>query len=143
MLFEGIGFLMGLLTQDNIYPWYHELNKSSLTPPGSVFSVVWTFLYILLAVIAWILFNQSKPFSQKITWLFSAQMLMNWAWTPLFFGLHWTKFSALWLVGLTCLTLMVLIEARKTHKTIAYLLLPYLVWLVFASYLNAVTALMN
>ncbi len=142
-LFESIGFLMGLLTQANIYPWYEHLNKSSLTPPGIVFSIVWTLLYALLAIIAWLLSSQNKAVSKKITLLFALQMLMNWAWTPLFFVLNWMITSALWLVGLTCLNVPLIIEAKKTHKAIAWLLSPYLIWLIFASYLNVVIALMN
>ena len=143
VLFESIGFLLGLLTQANIYPWYEHLNKSTLTPPGFIFSVVWTLLYVLLAIMAWILSNQNKEPSKKITFLFAAQMLMNWFWTPLFFGLHWIIFSALWLVSLTGLNVILIIEAKKTHQSIAWLLTPYLLWLVFASYLNVVIALMN
>lgn len=143
VVFESIGFLLGLLTQANIYPWYEHLNKSSLTPPGFIFSLVWTLLYALLAVIAWILSNHNKVSSKKVTVLFALQMLMNWAWTPLFFGLHWFMLSAVWLVSLTCLNVILIIEAKKTHKTIAWLLIPYLFWLVFASYLNVVIALMN
>lgn len=143
VLFESIGFSLGLLTNANIYPWYEHLHKSSLTPPGFVFSIVWSLLYGLLAVIAWMLSNDNKEFLKKITELFTLQMLMNWAWTPLFFGLHWLTLSAIWLVGLTCLNFILIIEAKKNHKTIAFLLIPYLLWLVFAAYLNGVIALMN
>ncbi|KTC83808.1 TspO/MBR family protein [Legionella brunensis] len=143
LFFESIGFLLGLLTQANIHPWYEHLNKSSLTPPGFIFSFVWTLLYALLAVIAWILSNHNKVSSKKVTVLFALQMLMNWAWTLLFFGLHWLVPSALWLVILTCLNVILIVEAKKRHKAIAWLLTPYLLWLVFASYLNMVIALMN
>ncbi|KTD82195.1 TspO/MBR family protein [Legionella waltersii] len=143
VLFESIGFVLGLLTQANINPWYESLNKSSLTPPGFVFSVVWTLLYGLLAVIAWILSSLNKSSSHKIIVLFALQMLMNWSWTPLFFGLHWFRSSAVWLVSLTGLTFFLIIEAKKTNTTIAWLLIPYLLWLVFASYLNLYIALMN
>ncbi|MBI2786416.1 MAG: tryptophan-rich sensory protein [Legionella longbeachae] len=143
VLFESIGFLLGLITHANIYPWYEHLNKSSLTPPGFVFFIVWTLLYTLLAVIAWILSNHNTVTSKKVTVLFVLQMLMNWAWTPLFFGLHWLILSSLWLISLSCLNLLLMIECKKTHKTIAWLLIPYLLWLVFASYLNVVIALMN
>jgi tryptophan-rich sensory protein len=143
VLLESIGFLLGLLTQANIYPWYENLNKSSLTPPGFVFSIVWTFLYALLAVIAWILFSHDKESSKKITTLFVLQILMNWAWTTLFFEFHWLRLSAIWLISLTCLNFILIIEAKKTHQTIAWLLTPYLLWLLFASYLNVVIALMN
>lgn len=70
---------MGLLTQANIYPWYEHLNKSSLTPPGFVFSVVWTLLYAILAVIAWTLSNENKAYSKQVKVLFALQTLMNWA----------------------------------------------------------------
>jgi translocator protein len=143
VLFQSMGFLLGLLTQANIYPWYEHLNKSSLTPPGYLFSVVWTLLYIILAVIAWILSGHKDASSRKITVLFALQMVMNWIWTPLFFGLHWIIPSALWLVSLTCLNAFLVFQAKKTNKTIAWLLMPYLLWLVFASYLNIVIALMN
>ncbi len=143
VVFESMGFLLGLLTQANISPWYEHLNKSSLTPPGFIFSVVWSLLYGLLAVIAWMLSNHKEALAKKNTLLFALQMLMNWAWTPLFFGLHWTMLSALWLVSLSCLNLFLVIKLKKTHKTIAWLLMPYLLWLVFASYLNVVIALSN
>ncbi len=143
VLFESIGFLMGLLTQANIYPWYELLNKSDLTPPGFVFSIVWTFLYAILAVIAWKLSTRSQAYSKQVRLLFALQTLMNWAWTPLFFSLHWLMPSALWLISLTCLNVFLIIEMKKTHKTIAWLLSPYLLWLVFASYLNLLIALMN
>lgn len=143
VLFESIGFLLGLLTQANIYPWYEHLNKSALTPPGFVFSIVWTVLYGLLGGIAWILSSHYKKSSKKITVLFIIQMLMNWAWTPLFFGLHWLTLSAIWLIGLACLNFILIIRSNKTHETIAWLLIPYTLWLMFASYLNVVIALIN
>lgn len=143
IFFEGIGFLLGLLTQANMDPWYTHLHKSSLTPPGFVFSVVWTVLYALLAFIAWILSNPHKASSKQVTLLFALQMLMNWAWTPLFFGLHWPILSALWLISLTGLNIILIFEAKKTYPTIAWLLVPYFLWLLFATYLNVIIAIMN
>lgn len=143
VLFESIGFLMGLLTQANINPWYEQLNKSGLTPPGFVFSIVWTVLYAILAVIAWNLSVQDRAYSKKIRLVFALQTLMNWAWTPLFFGLRCLMLSAIWLVSLTCLNIFLLIEVRKKHATIAWLLSPYVLWLMFASYLNVGIALIN
>ncbi len=143
LIFQSIGFLIGLQTQENMYPWYYHLNKSSLTPPDFIFPVAWTVLYGVLAVVAWILSISNKPPSRKIKTLFAVQMMMNWAWTPLFFGLHWVTFSALWLIGLTCLNFILIIEARKTHTIVSWLLSPYVFWLVFASYLNIVILVMN
>lgn len=143
VLFQSIGFLSGLMTQTNIYPWYEQLNKSALTPPGFVFSIVWTILYVLLAMIAWILSDHNELFSRKLKLLFGLQMIMNWLWTPLFFEFHWIRFSAIWLLVLSCLNLYLILETRKIHQIISWLLAPYVLWLFFASYLNGVIALVN
>lgn len=143
VLFQSIGFLMGMLTQANIYPWYEQLNKSALTPPGFVFSIVWTLLYALLALIAWTLSDKNQAHSKQVKLFFALQTLMNWTWTPLFFGMHWLLFSAVWLISLTCLNVILISKVKSTHKSIAWLLSPYLLWLGFASYLNILIALMN
>jgi len=143
VLFQSIGFLMGMLTQANIYPWYEQLNKSALTPPGFVFSIVWTLFYVLLALIAWILWDKNQAPSKQVKLLFALQTLMNWAWSPLFFNMHWLIFSAVWLICLTCLNVFLIIKVKKAHKMIALSLSPYLLWLAFACYLNVVIALMN
>lgn len=143
ILFESIGFFLGQLTQANLEPWYNSLNKSSLTPPGLVFSIVWSLLYGLLAVIAWILSNLNKSIDKKMSSLFSLQMLMNWSWTILFFERHWITFSAIWLVFLTGLNILLFIIALKKHKKIAWLLIPYLLWLAYATYLNGIIAFIN
>lgn len=143
IFFQLVGFLLGQLTQENIPIWYHQLNKSSLTPPGFVFAVVWSFLYALLAVIAWMLFCVYQSVAGKCKLLFALQMLMNWCWTPLFFSFHYLFFSGIWLVVLTCLNGVLLLQFYKTKKLIAYLLLPYFIWLLFASYLNLAVILLN
>lgn len=142
-LFEGIGFLLGLMTQSNIDPWYKTLNHSQLTPPDYIFSVAWTLLYALLAVIAWILSSHSPGAPKSLKMLFGMQMLMNWAWTPLFFQLHWLTFSAIWLVALTLLNVIFISKAKSSQPTLALLLIPYTLWLLFAAYLNVVVAFMN
>ncbi len=143
IIFEIIGFLLGWLTQANIPSWYSELNKSSFTPPGVVFSIVWMILYALLALIAWILSTKKQKTSKLIQYLYALQMLMNWAWTLLFFHFHWLTFSAIWLIVLTCLNFILIRQTKKTQKIVAVLLSPYCLWLIFASYLNVVIALIN
>ncbi|MFO8677336.1 TspO/MBR family protein [Legionella pneumophila serogroup 1] len=92
--FEAIGFFLGMLTQANIPSWYEELNKSGLTPPGPVFSIVWSILYALLAIVGWVLWcSRNESEMRSVFYLYSVQMLMNWAWTPLFCAaLDWAWF---------------------------------------------------
>ena len=134
-----IGFSLGQMTQSNIHPWYQELSKSSLTPPGVIFSIVWSVLYALLAVVGWALGQyRHDPKLKPIFYLYLVQLIMNWAWTPLFFQLHWLGVSFFWIVVMTCLNGVLIFKIKNQKKGIAILLSPYFFWLLFAAYLNAV-----
>lgn len=142
--FELIGYLFGLLTQANIEPWYLGLEKSRLTPPGIVFSIVWSILYAILAIIGWSLFNRRHEIKFKqIYHLYVLQIIMNWAWTPLFFQFHWIGFSFIWLVVLACINGIILIKLRNQMRWIAILQFPYFLWLIFATYLNGMIWILN
>ncbi|HHT9909434.1 TPA: TspO/MBR family protein [Legionella pneumophila] len=133
-----------MLTQANIPSWYLGLNKSGLTPPGPVFSIVWSILYALLAIVGWVLWcSRNESEVRSVFYLYSVQMLMNWAWTPLFFVLHWTGLGLLWILVMAGLTGLLILSLKNKKKSIAILLLPYLVWLLFAAYLNGVIWLLN
>ncbi|HAT8125307.1 TPA: tryptophan-rich sensory protein [Legionella pneumophila] len=137
-------FFLGMLTQANIPSWYEELNKSGLTPPGPVFSIVWSILYALLAIVAWVLWcSRNESEMRSVFYLYSVQMLMNWAWTPLFFMLHWTGLGFLWILVMAGLTGLLILSLKNKKESIAILLLPYLVWLLFAAYLNGMIWLLN
>ncbi|MDI9819838.1 MULTISPECIES: TspO/MBR family protein [unclassified Legionella] len=142
--FEAIGFVLGMLTQANTLSWYEGLNKSNLTPRGSVFSIAWSLLYALLAIAGWVLWrSRNKSEIKPAFYLFAAQMLMNWAWIPLFFVLHWTGFSFLWILVMTALTGILLFNLKNKKKSIAVLLFPYFIWLLFAAYLNGMIWFLN
>lgn len=135
---------LGMLTQANIPSWYEELNKSGLTPPGPVFSIVWSILYALLAIVGWVLWcSRNESEMRSVFYLYSVQMLMNWAWTPLFFVLHWTGLGFLWILVMAGLTGLLILSLKNKKESIAILLLPYLVWLLFAAYLNGMIWLLN
>ncbi len=113
---------------------YDTLKKAPLNPPAWVFGPVWTALYIMIAASAWLYFR-GRP-TTKGGWLFSAQLLLNFLWPYVFF----TKEEYCLAVGiiLTMILLVALIiaEFRKRSVWAAWLLLPYLAWISFASYLN-------
>ncbi|VEB33598.1 TspO/MBR family protein [Legionella cherrii] len=145
LFFEVIGFFLGLLTQENIYSWYEGLHKSILTPPGWVFSLVWSILYAFLAIVGFTLWqNRHKPQNKTVLRLYLIQLIMNWIWTPLFFQLHWLGFSFLWIVVMVALNAaIVLMTIKNKQKEITLLLTPYFFWLVFASYLNGIIWILN
>ncbi len=141
---QAIGFFLGLLTQANLQSWYVGLNKSMLTPPGWAFSIVWSILYVLLAVAGWELWRQRENIEiRPALYFYMSQLLMNWAWTPLFFQLHWIGFSLIWILILTSLTFLTIYSIKNKKKGISLLLIPYFIWLLFATYLNYAIWLLN
>lgn len=137
IIFQCMGFFIGKMTQSNIVGWYDGLVKSPLNPPDFVFPIVWGFLYVLLAVIGWYLYGQrNKARGNVIFNFYAAQMLMNWLWTPLFFQWHLIELSFFWIIGIIFILIITIFQCAKQFKLTAVLLAPYLIWLIYASYLN-------
>jgi tryptophan-rich sensory protein len=117
--------------------WYASLKKPSWNPPGWVFGPVWTTLYVMMAVAAWLVWKRGGFSSQRPALvLFLAQLALNAAWTPLFFGLHrpglaFAEILLLWLAIAAALAAF-----RPVSRAAAWLLTPYLAWVSFAAVLN-------
>ena len=141
---EIIGAGIGMMTSANIPNWYAQLNLSPLNPPGWVFGVAWPLLYVLIAITGFRLWQRRyQPKMKPLLILFAIQMIMNWAWSFLFFGAHMLWASCIWLLVLIIVVLLLAIRTWKKERISAYLLLPYLAWICFAAYLNGYAALMN
>lgn len=117
--------------------WYYSLSHPPLTPPSWVFQPAWTFLYITI-FIAFILFAFKKTSKNKSLGfgLFFIQLGLNLCWTPVFFLAHNTGLALVILVLLDILVIWTIIEFCKVSKTSALIFLPYLLWILFATYLN-------
>lgn len=132
------GFLSGWLAQSGEEnAWYAALVKPDLTPPGWLFPVTWTSLYILLGLaIAMILNARGARLRGVGIALFVMQMVLNLAWAPLFFGAHQVT-AAFWLIvfmlGISIATTLVFARMRKAA---AWLMVPYMVWISFAGMLT-------
>ena len=119
------------------YNWYLTLNKPAFAPPAWLFSPVWTILYISMLV-ALILYAKEKSNKPK-TWgyvVFFSQILINLAWTPIFFGLKNIGLALAIIILLDVLVLFNIIEFTKISKPSGYILIPYFIWILFATYLN-------
>ena len=137
--FQIIGYFLGRITQHDVLSWYPTLHKSSLSPPDIVFPIVWFILYCMLAVSGYALWqSRHDPKAKLALVVYGLQMLLNWAWTPLFFYFHWIGASLLCLIAIIILTLVTIILTRHAYRLSCVLLIPYFVWLLFAGYLNAV-----
>lgn len=121
--------------------WYNQV-KSSITPPGYVFGIVWPILYILIGVSIYLSLknkNQDRKSNKKIIFLWLVNLIANAFWTYFFFGMQ-NPSLALGDLALVWLSCIMLITANwKKHKLAANLLWPYLVWLSFAALLNFLT----
>lgn len=132
-----IGSLIGSLTKQEISTWYSTLNRSSLTPQNYVFPIAWTILYGAIGACGWIIWStESCSYLSLIKSLYLIQLVLNWSWTPLFFYYHLTGFSLLILITMDILVGMIIYLAYPKIKSVSLLMIPYLLWILFASYLN-------
>lgn len=124
---------------------YGAMYKPLLSPPGWVFPVVWTALYLLMGCASWLVLTSeaSGPRVRRALKVYGAQLLINLLWPLLFFRLGWYGFAFVWLLLLILAALLCLALFRYIVKRAGELLVPYLLWLFFAAYLNLGVAILN
>jgi benzodiazapine receptor len=133
-----VGAISGIATANNINNWYANLIKPSFNPPNYLFGPVWTLLYLLMGISFYLILNSStKTKRASAIRLFWIQLFLNFIWSFLFFQFHFLGL-ALIEIGLMWLSILLMITSFYTlNKTAALLQLPYLLWVSFASLLNA------
>lgn len=133
----AMGYIIGSLTKTEISTWYSMLNRSSLTPPNYVFPIVWTSLYIMIGIVGYLIWNTPSFNRLKlIKSVYIIQLLFNWSWTPVFFGYHLIGFALLILAVMDGLVAILIGLAYPKIRSVSLLLIPYLLWIVLATYLN-------
>lgn len=136
-----IGGLVGLLIKSHID--YTSLALPPLAPPSIVFPIAWTILYFLMGISYLILNNKYKNDITYESIIYYIQLFLNAIWSILFFILKWRLVSLLWILLLDGFVIyMIYLFARK-NKLSAYLNLPYIIWLLFATYLNLGILILN
>jgi tryptophan-rich sensory protein len=141
----GVGILESLVTRPEIPTWYASLTKPSWTPPSVVFPIAWTALYILMAISFWKLWESEPPSvarSKAMVW-FLVQLALNAAWSPVFFGWHDTKTALVIIIALLIAIGATIVSASRVDRVAAWLLAPYLVWVAYATTINAAVVTMN
>lgn len=135
--FQAVGGLIGWVTSSGIDGWYQELAKAPQTPPDAAFGIVWTTLYILMAISVWRIWmhRHALPVTPVLL-LFGLHMVVNWAWSFLFFHYHLLFISFIWIVLLNIFVVIILWLFYRIDRPAAYLLIPYLAWGCFAGYLS-------
>jgi len=133
-----IGFLSSFATQSSVNSWYLTLNKPSFNPPNYLFAPVWTVLYILMGIAAGMVWAKGfhHIWVKRALYFFGFQLLFNALWSVVFFGFRNPLLALFVIVILIILLLFTIRSFRVVSKTAAYLLVPYLLWVSFATLLN-------
>lgn len=136
-----VGFAGSYFTTPYIPLWYAGLTKPPLTPPNVVFGPVWSFLYLLIGISGWIVWEKTKDL--KPLFIYVIQLGLNFAWSYVFFANQNPKGALLIIILLILAVVWNILEFSKFERKAAYLLVPYLVWISFATYLNLGVYLLN
>lgn len=130
------GFFGSFFTMDQITTWYATLTKPSWTPPNWVFGPVWTTLYVLMGVAAYLVSRSKKLGKTLVLWLFFAHLIVNALWSIVFFGLHELELALGIIVLLWALIVLLMRLYWRYSRVATYLMIPYLLWVSYATTLN-------
>jgi len=139
-----VGAVSALFTSGSMEA-FAGLNKPALAPPGWLFPVVWTILYILMGISSYLVLisGSGKEEIQNALKIYGYQLIVNFLWSTFFFNFEWYFFSFIWLVLLWFLVLLMIRKFKDINRLAAYLNVPYILWVTFAGYLNFAIWLLN
>lgn len=135
----SLGYLSGTVTRESVTTWFLTLEKPFFNPPNWVFAPVWTLLYIMMGFAAGLVWtsNADEKLVKKGLGFFAIQFALNMAWSYIFFGLRNPFLAFIEIILLWLMIWETFVVFRKINKTAAYLLIPYIAWVSFATILNA------
>ena len=134
------GTLVGLIISG--YMNYGDMVKPPLSPPSYIFPIVWTILYILMGI-SYFIATKDKENDKELNQIYILQLLVNFFWPIIFFVLKMYFTAFFWIILLLILVIIMIKELLKINKISGYLQIPYLMWLLFATYLNIGIFLLN
>lgn len=144
-LCQFVGWIGTNFTVKSIDTWYAALNKPVFNPPNWIFAPVWIGLYLLMGISLYlILIKEPRDAAvRKALWVFGVQLVLNAVWTPLFFGARLPLVAFIEILVLWVFILLTIIKFKPISRLAAYLLVPYFLWVSFASVLNGALWLLN
>ena len=135
-------FIGGMATISFKEPWYSELIKSNYNPPDWIFAPVWTALYLMMTLAIWF-FWHSKNRDMNTIYIYFIHIVFNTTWSIVFFGLHQILFALIVLLILIFLIVILIIRFKRGNLTSYYLMIPYLLWTLYALFLNFNLLILN
>ncbi len=135
-----VGGIVGAIISSTID--YNSLTKPFLAPPSIVFPIVWSILYVVMGISYGIL-ESNGQIDRKINLIYYIQLGVNALWSIFFFTLKWRLFSFIWILLLAVLVIIMIIKFYQKNKIAGLIQIPYLLWVLFASYLNIAIYILN
>lgn len=140
----SLGSIAGSFTAKSVPVWYATLNRPSFNPPSYLFGPVWTTLYILMGISLFLIWKQEKSKERNMAiFVFFIQLALNFTWSFIFFYFNRIGFALVDIIILWLCIILMLIQFYKIKPIAAYINIPYLLWVSFASILNASYYLLN
>ncbi len=140
----GLGAIAGMFTSEAIPGWYASLNRPSFNPPNWVFGPVWTCLYILLGISLFLIWKQKTSKERNLAiFVFFIQLTLNFGWSFIFFYFNLIGLALLEIILLWISIVIMLVSFYKIKHMAAYINIPYLLWVSFATILNAAYYFLN
>ncbi len=134
----SIGLLGGLSTYKSVRTWYKTIKKPSWNPPDRIFAPVWTTLYLIMAISAWLVWERLPHYGSYAPMsLFAIQLILNFIWSPLFFGMRRPDLALIEILFLWVFIILTIKSFWSVYWLAGAMLLPYLCWVTFAIILNA------
>ena len=138
----AVGIISALLSMKGMKS-FASLKQPPLSPPGWLFPVVWSILYILMGISAARVYLANSPDSRPALWIYAFQLIVNALWSPIFFSLELRLVAFVWLLILLALVITMTVRFKRIDKPAGNLQFPYIVWLLLAGYLNLGVFLLN
>lgn len=136
-----LGLIVGFLSRPTAS--YEALVKPFFSPPGFVFPIVWTILYLLMGISSYLIAQSNNPRRYPALITYVEQLFVNLAWSPIFFTLNFRFLAFLWILFLIYLVVKMIVQFKRVSHRVAYLQIPYLLWLIFAALLNFSIVILN
>ena len=137
-----IGFISGMIILPDI-GLYTTLKLPPGSPPVFIFPIVWTILYVLMGISSYGIFSSKSNFIGVSFWVYTLQLALNFFWPIIFFKTHLYIFAFIWMLILILFILLMSKMFSKVNKISAYLIIPYLIWCIYAAYINLGVAILN
>ncbi len=139
-----VGMLAGFISSNSMEQ-FQNLNQPPLSPPGFIFPIMWSILYILMGIASYLVLTSNSSDKEKLSALkfYGLQLIFNFFWSIIFFNFELYLFAFVWLIILLLLIIITTIKFYNISKPAGYLLIPYILWVTFAGYLNLAIYILN